>query len=97
MTIPEHAPDWAPSVKYAVQAALKINPNAKFRVYLTGPSAGGPAAAERRMAGLVPKAAQVANAIVADGVEAHRVSIGAAAPLPHVPAPAAPEIVVFAK
>lgn len=97
VTIPEHAADWAPSVKYAVDAALKINPKATFRVYLTGPAAGGPATAEREMAHVAPKAAQVANAIVADGVPAERVSIAASAPLPHVPPPAAPEILVFAK
>lgn len=97
VTIPEHTPNWAPSVKYAVDAALKINPKAKFRVYLTGPTDGGPAASERAMARLAPEAAQVANAIVADGVPSDRVSIAASAPLPHVPTPATPEIVVFAK
>lgn len=97
VTIPEHTPDWSGPVKYAVNAALKLNPKATFRVYLTGPTRGGPASAERAMARLAPEAAQVANAIVADGVPAERVSIGASAPLPHVRPPATPEIVVFAK
>lgn len=97
VTIPEHTSDWGGAVKYAVDAALKINPKAMFRVYLTGPASGGPAAAEQQMARLAPQAALVADAIVADGVAADHVSIGAATPLPHVPAPAAPEIVVFAK
>lgn len=95
--IPEHTPDWGGPVKYAVNAALKVNPKATFRVYLTGPVHGGPASAEREMARLAPEAAQVANAIVADGVPAERVSIAASAPLPHVRPPAAPEILVFAK
>ncbi|HQT62006.1 MAG TPA: hypothetical protein PLV07_06075 [Acidiphilium sp.] len=97
VTIPEAVETWSPSVKYAVDAALKINPKAEFRVVVTAPAARGPAAAERAMARLAPRAAQVADAIVADGVAAQRVSLGAAAPLAGIPAPSAPEIVVFAK
>ncbi|ABQ31163.1 MULTISPECIES: hypothetical protein [Acidiphilium] len=97
VTIPESTEIWSPSVKYAVDAALKINPKARFRVYVTGPTAGGPAAAEMAMARLAPRAAQVADAIVADGVAPDHVSLGASAPLHAVPPPATPEIVVFAK
>lgn len=97
VTIPENAQDWAPSVKYAVAEALKINPKAKFRVYLTGPTTAIPTVSEQMMAKMAPEAAQVADAIVADGVAAPNVSIGADTKLPHVPAPTSPEIVVFAK
>lgn len=97
VTIPDHTHDWAPAVKYVVDAALKINPKAQFRVYVTGPTEGGPAAAQMAMARIAPQAAQVADAIVADGVAPANVSLGASAPLPNVKAPAAPEIVIFAK
>ena len=97
VTIPEHTPDWSGSVQYAVNAALKIKPSAEFRVYVTAPSAGSPAAAQQQMAELAPEAAQVANAIVADGVEPQRVTLGASTDLPRVKPPAAPEILVFAK
>lgn len=97
VTIPDHTHDWAPAVKYAVDAALKINPKAQFRVYVTAPAAGGPAAAQMAMARVAPLAAQVADAIVADGVASSSVSLGAAAPLANVTAPTGPEIVIFAK
>lgn len=97
VTIPEGTANWAPSVKYAVTAALKINPKAKFRVYVTGPVSKIPNVSNRMMARLAPEASQVADAIVADGVAAHNVSIAASTKLAHVKPPAAPEIVVFAK
>lgn len=97
VTIPGSANGWAPSVKYAVDAALKINRNAAFRVYITAPAAAIPSVTEQQMAPLASKAAAVADAIVADGVAPGNVSLGASTNLPHVPAPAAPEIVVFAK
>ena len=96
VTIPEHTPDWSGSVKYAVNAALKIKPSAKFRVYVTAPS-GSPEGARRQMAELAPVAAQVANAIVADGVTPQRVTLGASTDLPEVKTPSQPEILVFAK
>ncbi|MGC9268643.1 hypothetical protein [Acidiphilium sp.] len=97
VTIPQGTEAWAPSVKYAVTEALKINPKAKFRVYVTGPTAAIPSDTELAMARLAPEAAQVADAIAADGVSPPNVSLGASTALPHVPAPAGPEIVVFAK
>ncbi|MDD2878179.1 MAG: hypothetical protein PHT60_09090 [Acidiphilium sp.] len=97
ITIPEGTEDWAPSVRYAVTEALKINPKAQFRVYVTGPAAAIASQSEMMMAKLAPEAAQVADAIAADGVPPPNVSLGAATRLRHVPAPAAPEIVVFAK
>lgn len=97
VTIPAHTPDWSGSVKYAVNAALKIKPSAQFRVYVTAPPAGSPQEARQQMAELAPEAAQVANAIVADGVQPQRVTLGASTDLPRVKRPAAPEILVFAK
>lgn len=97
VTIPEGTQDWAPSVRYAVTEALKINPKAQFRVYLTGPAAAIPNETEREMSKLAPEAAQVADAIAADGVAPANVSLGASTGLKHVPAPTTPEIVIFAK
>lgn len=97
VTIPQGAQNWAPSVKYAVAEALKINKDAKFRVYVTGPAAAIPSVSEQQMAKLAPEAAAVADAIAADGVLPGNVSLGASTKLPHVPTPKAPEIVVFAK
>jgi hypothetical protein len=76
---------------------LKINPKARFRVYVTGPAAAIASETELSLAKLAPEAAQVADAIAADGVVPANVSIGASTGLKHVPAPAGPEIVVFAK
>lgn len=97
VTIPAGTQDWAPSVKYAVTEALKIDKNAQFRVYLTGPAAAIPTLSEQQMAKLAPEAAAVADAVAADGVLPGNVSLGASNKLPHVPTPKAPEIVVFAK
>ncbi|SIR24292.1 MULTISPECIES: hypothetical protein [Acidiphilium] len=97
VTIPEGTQNWAPAVRYAVNAALKINPKAQFRVYVTGPAAAIPSDTELAMAKLAPEAAQVADAIAADGVAPSNVSLGAGTALAHVTAPTAPEIVVFAK
>ncbi|GBR76211.1 hypothetical protein [Acidiphilium acidophilum] len=97
VTIPEGTQNWAPSVSYAVTQALKINPKAQFRVYVTGPASAIPSDSELAMAKLTPEAAQVADAIAANGVIPPNVSLGASTKLAHVPAPAGPEIVVFAK
>lgn len=97
VTIPQGTTNWAPAVKYATLQALKINPKAQFRVYITGPAAAIPSATERSMAKLAPEAAEVADAIAADGVAPANVSLGASTGLPHVTAPTAPEIVIFAK
>lgn len=97
VTIPEGTANWAPSVKFAVAAALKINPKASFRVYITGPAAAIANVSEQEMAKLAPEAASVADSIVADGVAPANVSLGASTDIKHVPTPKTPEIVVFAK
>lgn len=97
VTIPQGTENWAPAVKYAVAAALKINPKAKFRVYVTGPTAAIASTTELALVKLAPEAAQVADAIAADGVAPGNVSLGESTALAHVAVPAAPEIVIFAK
>lgn len=98
VTIPAGTPDWAEAVHYAVAQSLKIKPGAQFRVVVTAPQAESPEAEQRAMSPLAPEAAEVANAIVADGASAGNVSLGSKSqPIPHTTPPKAPEILVFAR
>ncbi len=100
VTIPRDNTSWGASVKYAVAEALRIKPGAEFRVDIVGLASKPPSVAEREMSQLAPLAAQVADAIVADGATPNRVSLGATTASARVKTlriPTTPEIVVFAK
>jgi hypothetical protein len=100
VTIPKDNTSWGPSVKYAVTEALRIKSGAEFRVDIVGPASKPPSAAEREMSQIAPLAAQIADAVVADGAAPKRVSLGATTPSAGVKnhrIPTTPEIVVFAK
>ena len=97
VVIPATAADWGPSVSYAVKAALKIKPNAQFRVALASPPSAIPSVTEEQVAPLAPEAALVADAIVADGVSTDAVSLAGPVVIAKAPAPVSPEIVVLAK
>ena len=100
ITIPRDNTSWGASVKYAVTEALRIKPGAEFRVDIIGLASKPPSVAEREMSQLAPLAAQVADAIVADGATPNRVSLGATTASARVKThriPTTPEIVVFAK
>jgi hypothetical protein len=97
VSIPENTAGWSSSVSYAVAQARKIKPGARFRVTVTAP-AGTPDEQQDQMKRMAPTAASVADAIVADGVHPSHVSLAArGAPIPHLAAPAGPEVLVFAK
>ncbi len=69
--------DFQAPLKGAVSQALAIKPDASFEVRAEAPGTGSPDADAKALAALTPEAKAVAEAIVADGVPAARVTLGA--------------------
>lgn len=69
--------DFRPSLQKAVAQALAIKPDAIFEVRAEAPGTGNPDTDASALAALAPEAKSVANAIIADGVAASRVTLGA--------------------
>ncbi|HTQ72498.1 MAG TPA: hypothetical protein VMH92_13495 [Acidocella sp.] len=69
--------DFQAPLKGAVNQALAIKPDAAFEVRAEAPGTGSPDADAKALAALAPEAKAVADAIVADGVPAARVTLGA--------------------
>lgn len=69
--------DFQAPLKKAVDEALALKPNAVFEVRAEAPGTGNPDTDAKALATLAPEAKTVADAIIADGVLASRVSLGA--------------------
>ncbi len=69
--------DFAGPLRAAVAQALAIKPGAAFQVLAEAPGTGHPDQDAQALAALAPEAKAVADAIIADGVPAARVSLGA--------------------
>ena len=69
--------DFQGPLKAAVAQALAIKPDASFQVMAETPATGAPDNDAKTLATLAPQATAIANAIIADGVPAARVSAGA--------------------
>ena len=69
--------DFQAPLKHAVQQALAIKPDAQFQVMAEAPATGNPDTDAQTLATLAPQAKAIAKSIVADGVSASRVSVGA--------------------
>ena len=76
-------PDYADSLRQAVDAALSRKPDAKFEVATVVPATGTPAAQVSAAQTLTPDARQIAREIAADGVPDERIQLTARA-LPSV-------------
>ena len=70
--------DFAAPVASAVRQALAIKPSARFEVEAQSPQAATPDASAQNLQGLSGTASAVAKSIVADGVDASRVTLTAA-------------------
>ncbi|MDE1896661.1 MAG: hypothetical protein KGH91_06275 [Rhodospirillales bacterium] len=68
--------DFQGPLKAAVAQALAIKPDASFQVMAETPATGAPDNDAKTLATLAPQATAIANAIIADGVPAARVSAG---------------------
>jgi hypothetical protein len=77
VTILPGTKDFAPPLDAAVKQALAIKPTAQFEVEAQTPAAPSPDQSAEALSGLAGTATAVANAIVADGVPAERVSLTA--------------------
>ncbi len=77
VTILPGTEDFAPPVQNAVKQALAIKPTAQFEVEAQTPVAPSPDQSAKALAALAATATDVADAIVADGVPADRVSLTA--------------------
>ncbi len=71
--------DFQAPLKGAVQQALAIKPDATFEVMAQTPATGNPDTDAKTLAALAPQTKAIANAIIADGVPAARVTVGAKA------------------
>ncbi|MBU6419110.1 MAG: hypothetical protein KGQ79_05210 [Proteobacteria bacterium] len=69
--------DFQAPLKGAVQQALAIKPDAAFEVMAEAPATGNPDTDAKNLAALAPEAKAVAAAIIADGVSASHVTVGA--------------------
>lgn len=69
--------DFQAPLKKAVDEALAIKPDAVFEVRAEAPGTGSPDTDAKALTALAPEAKAVANAIIADGVAAGRVTLGA--------------------
>lgn len=69
--------DFQAPLKSAVAQALSIKPDAAFEVQAQAPATGSPDADAKTLSALAPEAKTIAQAIIADGVPASRVSLGA--------------------
>jgi hypothetical protein len=77
VTILPGTQDFAAPVADAVRQALAIKPSAMFNVEAQSPQAASPDASAANLQALSGTATAVANAIIADGVPANRVSLTA--------------------
>ncbi len=77
ITILPGTTDFGPPVAKAVHEALAIKPSAQFDVQATSPVAGTPDASVVALSSLTGTAADVAKAIIADGVAAGNVTLTA--------------------
>lgn len=68
-----------PALKHAVDAALAIKPDARFEIQAESPATGDPDKDVQALNALTPEAQAVAAAIIADGVSADRITLGAKA------------------
>lgn len=69
--------DFQAPLKQAVDAALAIKPDAAFAVFAEAPGTGNPDTDAKALAALAPEAQDVAKALIANGVPAERVTLGA--------------------
>lgn len=69
--------DFQAPLKKAVDEALALKPDAIFEVRAEAPGTGSPDTDTKALSALAPEAQAIANAIIADGVLANRVSLGA--------------------
>lgn len=69
--------DFQAPLKRAVDEALAIKPNAVFEVRAETPATSHPDQEAQTLTDLAPAAEAVARAIIADGVQANRVTLGA--------------------
>lgn len=69
--------DFQAPLRQAVDEALAIKPSAVFEVRAEAPGTGSPDTNIKALAALTPEAEAVARAIIADGVPASRVTVGA--------------------
>lgn len=69
--------DFQAPLKRAVAEALAIKPDAVFEVQAAAPGTGSPDTNAKALMALTPEAKAVAQAIIADGVSASRVSVSA--------------------